>query len=311
MTDRNKGILFAATTAMIWGLLVIAIKVSLNYLDPISITWMRFLFAFGALAVFFMLREPKQLSMIKGPPKWALIAGVALGINYVCYISGLQYTSPSNAQVIIQIAPLLLVVVGLVIYREKVSFWQRLGLITAVVGFALFYRDQISQLIGKESTYNQGVLWVVVAALAWVVFASLQKKMVQKHSAQGLNMIIFLVPAVLLIPWVSWTGIASMNWQGWLMILYLSVNTLLAYGLLAESFRYIPANTVGIIVTVNPIITMLAMAALAYLEVSWIGMESISLLGVLGACLVVTGAILASLSPKVLGKMKQARLKSA
>ena len=79
MTNRNKGIVFAATTAMIWGLLVIALKVSLNYLDPISITWMRFLIAFGALAVFFMVRDPNQLRMIKGPPKLALVAGVALG----------------------------------------------------------------------------------------------------------------------------------------------------------------------------------------------------------------------------------------
>ena len=90
----------------------------------------------------------------------------------------------------------------------------------------------------------------------------------------------------------------------WLILLFLGVNTLLAYGFLAEAFKYLEANKVGIIITLNPMITIVAMLTLTYLEVSWIEPERISAWGILGALLVVSGAILAVRSAKPKEKIK-------
>ncbi len=293
MTNRNKGILYALSAALMWGFLAISLKVTLNHVPPLTIVWMRFTVAFLVLWAVLFLKERSALQVLKKPPPLAILAAVALTFNYIGYIKGLDLTSPSNAQVIIQLAPLLLVVVGLIIYKEKVSAHQIIGFLIALLGFGVFYQDQIGQLLGSPDNYNAGVTWVVGAALAWVLFASLQKGLVQKFHAQGLNLLIYLIPVVLLIPWVDFEVVVSLSLPLWALMIFLGLNTLLAYGAIAEAFRFLPANKVGIIVTINPIITIVTMGLLTSIGVSWIEPERISLYGFLGAILILAGVITA------------------
>lgn len=293
MTNRNKGILYALSAALVWGFLAISLKVTLNHVPPLTIVWMRFTVAFLVLWAVLFLKERSALQVLKKPPPLAILAAVALTFNYIGYIKGLDLTSPSNAQVIIQLAPLLLVVVGLIIYKEKVSAHQIMGFLIALLGFGVFYQDQIGQLLGSPDNYNAGVTWVVGAALAWVLFASLQKGLVQKFHAQGLNLLIYLIPVVLLIPWVDFEVVVSLSLPLWALMIFLGLNTLLAYGAIAEAFRFLPANKVGIIVTINPIITIVTMGLLTSIGVSWIEPQRISLYGFLGAILILAGVITA------------------
>ncbi len=293
MTNRNKGILYALSAALVWGFLAISLKVTLNYVPPLTIVWMRFTVAFLVLWAVLFLKERSALQVLKKPPPLAILAAVALTFNYIGYIKGLDLTTPSNAQVIIQLAPLLLVVVGLIIYKEKVSAHQIFGFVVALFGFGVFYRDQISQLLGSPDNYNTGVTWVVGSALAWVLFASLQKGLVQKFHAQGLNLLIYLIPVILLIPWVDFEVVVSLSLPLWALMIFLGLNTLLAYGAIAEAFRFLPANKVGIIVTINPIITIVTMGLLTSIGVSWIEPQRISLYGFLGAILILAGVITA------------------
>ncbi len=293
MTNRNKGILYALSAALMWGFLAISLKVTLNHVPPLTIVWMRFTVAFLVLWAVLFLKERSALQVLKKPPPLAILAAVALTFNYIGYIKGLDLTSPSNAQLIIQLAPLLLVVVGLIIYKEKVSAHQIMGFLIALLGFGVFYQDQIGQLLGSPDNYNAGVTWVVGAALAWVLFASLQKGLVQKFHAQGLNLLIYLIPVVLLIPWVDFEVVVSLSLPLWALMIFLGLNTLLAYGAIAEAFRFLPANKVGIIVTINPIITIVTMGLLTSIGVSWIEPQRISLYGFLGAILILAGVITA------------------
>ncbi len=298
MTDRNKGILYALSAALIWGFLAISLKVALDYVPSLTIVWMRFTVAFILLWIILYFKERAALKVLRKPPWLAMVAAIGLAFNYIGYIKGLDLTSPSNAQIIIQLAPLLLIVVGLVIYKEKVSARQIFGFIVALFGFGIFYRDQISQLLGSPDNYNAGVAWVVGAALSWVVFASLQKTLVKTFHAQGLNLLIYLVPAILTLPWVDFGVIANLSWKLWILMIFLGLNTLLAYGAIAEAFRFLPANKVGIIVTINPIITIVSMGLLTSLGVNWIEPQRISFYGYLGASLILIGVISAIIVQK-------------
>jgi len=291
MTNRTKGILYALSAAFVWGFLAISLKVALDFVPPLTIVWLRFLVAFIVLWIVLLFKERSALKVLNNPPLLAIVAAVGLAFNYIGYIKGLDLTSPSNAQVIIQLAPLLLVVVGLVIYKEKISARQFLGFAVSLIGFGVFYRDQISQFLGSPDHYNAGVFWVIGAALAWVLFASIQKGLVQKFHAQGLNLLIYLVPSILLIPWIDFNVIVSLTWQLWAFMIFLGLNTILAYGAIAEALRFIPANKIGIILTINPIITIVTMGFLTSIGVSWIEPERISFYGFLGAALILIGVI--------------------
>ena len=298
MTNRNRGIMYAASAALMWGFLAITLKVALDYAPPVTIVWMRFVIAFIVLVVVLYIRQPAALSVLRKPPWLGIVAALGLTFNYIGYVTGLDLTTPSNAQVVIQIAPLLLALVGLVIYRERLSPIQTTGFIVAIAGFAVFYRDQIKNLLGSAEAYQSGILWVIAAALAWVLFAALQKKLIAKYHAQGLNALIYLVPVLLIWPLVDFQVIMGFSWKLWALMIFLGLNTLLAYGAIAEAFRYIPANKVGIIIIVNPLITIVTMSFLAYLEVSWIQPERISMLGIVGAFMILIGVTLSVLKKK-------------
>ena len=135
MKDQTKGIIYALTTALFWGFLAIALKVAVRAVEPFTIVWIRFTFAFAFLFIVFMITDRKQLRILIRPPFKLVIAAVALGINYIGFMLGIKYTSPSNAQVIIQVGQILLAIAGFVLFKEKLRKRQLVGFAIVVIGF--------------------------------------------------------------------------------------------------------------------------------------------------------------------------------
>lgn len=298
-SKRIYGILYAATAALVWGFLAIFIKISLNDVSPTIVVWFRFSVAFGILFAFFMVKDRAKVAIFKRPPVLLILAALSLTINYLSFAKGIQLTSPNNAQIFIQLGPILLAVVGILVYKERLSPRQVLGFLLAGAGLTFFFRDQLRNLLGSEDIYINGVLWVILAALAWTTYAALQKKLVQKFHAQQLNLIIFGLPMVLLLPTIDFKIFIDFTPGLWVLLICLGVITIIAYGCLAEAFKYIEANKISVIITLNPIITFSAMAILGYLQVDWIEAEVVSLYGISGALLVILGAIMVVLPKKL------------
>jgi len=299
--DPNKriyGILYAATAALFWGFLAIFIKVTLNDVAPVVVVWFRFGIAFALLSVYFLKTDKKKFQIIKKPPLLLIIAALGLTINYISFVNGINLTTPGNGQIFIQIGPILLAVIGVIIFKERLSRRQIFGFGVAGAGLTFFYRDQLQNLLGNEDAYIVGVLWLILAAVAWTVFASLQKKLVQKFHAQQLNLIIFGLPMVILLPFVDFSIFTSFSPGLWILLIFLGINTIVAYGCLTEAFKYIEANKISVIVTLNPIITFIAMTILGSMQLDWINAEVITIYGVFGAFLVISGAVMVVLPKK-------------
>lgn len=292
LTAKFKGVIFASITSILWGFLAIALKVSLTDLRPVDITWARFSIAFIILAAYFLIADRSQLKIIKNPPVLLIIAALCLGLNYLGFISGVKYTSPGIAQVFIQLGPVLLALAGFTIYKEKVNLFQLIGFIMVVSGLILFYQEQLSSLPGHKNIFNRGITWIIIGAIAWAGYAISQKRLVKIYPPMQLNIIIFGLPGVLYTPFVSYSTLLEISFKYWLLIIFLGLNTLAAYGSLALALKYLAANKVSVIITQNPIITFITMAILGALEVSWIQPENFTFLTICGAMLVIIGAVL-------------------
>jgi drug/metabolite transporter (DMT)-like permease len=208
-------------------------------------------------------------------------------------MQGVNFTSPGNTQIIIQLGPVLLALVGVLIYKEKLSRTQMMGFAMAGIGFFIFYYNQLANFLKDRESFNAGVLYIVIGAICWVIFASIQKKFVQKYPAQQLNLVIYGIPVLMFLPFVEFHPFETLNIGQWILLIFLGVNTLVAYGSLAAALKYVEANKVSIIITLNPIITFIAMFILEILDVTWIKPELINFYGFMGALLVLMGAILA------------------
>ena len=124
------GLMLALVTAACWATLPVALKLSLQVIDPLTLTWFRF--AFAAVFMLIWLGRKRQLAPIAalgGRHRVLLVAATVLLVgNYVGYILGAQYTTPGNAQLLIQLAPLLMAVGGVLIFKEHFLPGQWLGL---------------------------------------------------------------------------------------------------------------------------------------------------------------------------------------
>src|SRR6478752_6408354 len=92
------GLAMAMVTALSWATLPVALKITLEQLDPYTLTWFRFLVAAFAMAVFVGARGGFSSFAGLGAPRWGLLALAALGLigNYVFYLLGVQHTTPGN-----------------------------------------------------------------------------------------------------------------------------------------------------------------------------------------------------------------------
>jgi drug/metabolite transporter (DMT)-like permease len=294
----NKGIYYASFTALLWGFLAIAIKVSLYELPPLTVSWIRFVIAFLMLSSYFLLVDRTKFSIIKKAPLFGILAGVFLGFNYLGFISGINLTSPSIGQIFIQTGPVLLAIAGFALFKEKVNLRQGLGLGIVVIGLLVFYNEQIQNIAGGLASYKKGVVLILLGALSWSLYAVFQKLAVRNYDPMQLNLIIFGLPAILYIPLVDFSAFSTLSLGGWMLVLFLGFNTLAAYGSLAYALKYLEANKISVIITVNPLITFAVMAWLSKKEVSWIEPETFTWLTIGGAMLVLLGVILTVIRKK-------------
>lgn len=292
MQDYTKGIIYASITAIFWGFLAIALKVAVREVEPATIVWFRFVVAFIMLSVWQLAKNPSSFKILKKPPFLLIIAGIALSWNYMGYMLGIDYTTPSNAQLFIQTGPITLAIAGFVFFKEKLKRNQVIGFSVAIIGFSFFYRDQLSAFFDSQEKYNLGVLLTLSGAIAWATYAILQKQLVTKFSTQSLNLFLFGFPAIIYLPFINLAPLFQLHWTWWLLLVFLGANTFIAYTCLAQALKYLEANKVSIIIIINPMITFITMGILTKLNVDWVAHERFTMFTILGAALVFSGAIL-------------------
>lgn len=282
-------------TLFLWGVLPILLKLGLNYYSVGTIAWFRFFFSFLILFLFLsMIRS--DFGILRHPPVIGIFGGTALAANYFGMTQGIHFSGPSNAAVIIQIAPVLLVVAGVVLFRETIGSRQLVGMAVATVGFYLFYLDRVGNAQNNVH-YSIANRWVIFAAVVWVLYMICQKRLSVKYSAQTLNLLVYAVAAVVLVPLVEWTELLKGGFAGWLLLIGLGLNTLLAYGALAEAVECIPLSLISILITLNPLITLGGMWILTALGIGALQAENISWSGYLGGIIAVCGVVFVVASP--------------
>ena len=277
-------------TVSLWGVLPIFLKLGLNYYSAGTIVWFRFSFSFLVL-LFFLFISRSDFRILRHPPIIGILGGAALAANYFGMTQGVHLSGASNAAIIIQTAPLLLVVAGVIFFKETIRLRQLVGIAIAIIGFYLFYLDR-SGNAANNFDYSVANEWVLFAATLWALYMICQKQLSIKFSAQSINLLVYAVGMVVLIPLVEWSEFIEGGTMGWFLLITLGLNTLLAYGALAEAVECIPLSLISILITLNPLITLSGMWVLTTFGVGLLPAENISWHGYLGGIIAVSGVVL-------------------
>ena len=293
--ERNpnyvRGIFFVLVTTLLWGFLPIILKLALTQFSAGTIAWFRFLFAFTILFLILSCNGSRPSGILFKPPLLGILAGASLSANYFGMTEAVNLSSPSNAAILIQLAPVMLAIVGVLFFRERLTRRQLIGFVVAGAGFYLFYLDQ-QENVKNLDLYSSATMYLVFAAAVWVLYISCQKILSRSFGAQILNLLVYGVAAVVLVPKVHWAEFSDIGWKAWTVLVVLGINTLLAYGALAESVKYVPLTIISPIITLNPLITISGMLILPQFSSGRLIPEIIGQWGYFGAITAVAGVLL-------------------
>lgn len=287
------GLVLSLLTALLWGILPIALAIALQVLDVYTVIWFRFLVSFLLLGVYLGIRGklPKLEQLRSASWKLLAIATLFLGINYFLFMQGLALTSPANAEVLIQLSTLLLGFGGLVIFKERYRLYQWIGVSVMICGYILFFREQLANLITAPGTYILGSVLIALGATSWAIYALAQKQLLQSLSSPSIMLIIYGGCALLFTPLAKIQSLFILDSFHLLILVFCGLNTLIAYGAFAESLEHWEASRVSAVIALAPIVTLISVAVVSVIAPNWIPSENFTSIAILGAGLVVTGSV--------------------
>lgn len=294
------GLGLAATTTVLWATLPIALKVVLLKLDSASIIAVRFAISAAILAVALGASGKLPRFADLNGRRWILlvVATVFLAANYHAYMLGLDWTTAANAQVLIQLAPLLFALGGIFAFGEYFNRVQWFGLIVLAVGLALFSWDQLSAFIDELDRYLAGSAMIVVAAVTWAVYGMAQKQLLLWWPSPSIMLCLYAGCALLFAPWTDVVAVARLDPMTLATLLYCSLNTLVAYGCFAESLAHWEASRVSAVLALTPLTTLVLVWVTSQVAPAWIEPERLGWSSLAGAGLVVVGSVLVSLGQR-------------
>ncbi len=258
------GASFAATTMALWAVLPFALSSALRRVDPVTLTWARFALSSAALFGWLALRrELPALRKLAGGG-WRLLALSVLGLagNYIAYLVGLHRTSPASAQVLIQLAQVLLSLGGIFVFGERFTRIQWTGFAVLVAGLVGFSWAQLAQLAADFERYASGVALIVFAAFVWAGYGLAQKQLLVRLGAQPLMLLIYAGCALCFTPFAHASQLTALDARGWALVAFCAANTLVGYGALAAALAHWEASRVSALLALGPLFT-LAIASLA------------------------------------------------
>lgn len=224
----------------------------------------------GALLLLPLLLGKRDSLRFSGR-EWARLvaSGAALGLNWVLLFLAYQYVSVAVASLCNYLAPILVILVSPIFFREKLTI--RAGICAAM---ALDGMLCISGVIGSGSAADpRGLALALAAALLYAALVILNKKMT---SPDGPRTVIQLaVSGLVAAPYAAATGgfaAADMTVRGWVFLAVVCVvHTGLAYLLYFGGLRRLPAQTASLCSFVDPLTAVLTSALLLGEPLGWTG----------------------------------------
>lgn len=299
-TRTLYGLVLSLVTAIMWGILPVFLSLSLQKMDVLTVTWYRF--AVAAVIVLFTLLVTRQLPKRRQhtlPVNLMLmLACISLLANYVAYLAGLDLLNPESSQVLIQLAPFLLMLGGVFFFKESFSHVQKIGAAVLLGGLLMFFNNKIDVLFSQVGDYTLGVFVMIFAAVTWAMYALIQKRLLHNLTPKQMTLYMYSFGTIALLPFCDVSLITQLNSLQLFALGFCCFNTLIAYGAFTEALHVWQASKVSAVIATAPIFTFLSMYFAVIVWPEHFVSSDLNLIAYLGAMFVVGGSIVTALGKR-------------
>ena len=256
------GLIFISVAVLFWGMLPIALKLSGAFIDPVTLTWFRFLVALlVSILIQWSAGSLKQFAALDAKVWLRLVlAGMFLMLNYVSFVYSLDYLAPGAAQLNFQTSPFFLAFGGVLFFKERLNAVQLSCFATLALGMLMFFHPNLNYSATNNHQIWIGVMIIQFSALSWTSYALLQKSLLNRLSPANVLLVIYALGIFVMAPFSDFSQFADMDSFEWQIALFCAANTLIAYGCFGQSMKYWPTAQVSAMLALTPVFSFSATA---------------------------------------------------
>ena len=229
---------------------IIVARGGVEYVPPISLAFWRWLTVFLILSPFFfgeILKKRKNFNK----EFWKLFFLGSMGCG-VCgafpFIAGMT-TTMANMGIIYTSSPIFIIILSVMLFRDKINFSRILGLIACLIGvLTIISKGKIDLLLNLKFTY--GDLWMVGAAIGWAVYSIYLLNWKSNFSLMARFTLIAFFGAISLLPFYILEEIyffnTNFNNNFFFWVLFAAISPgIIAFTLYTRVQKYVGASLAG------------------------------------------------------------------
>lgn len=249
----KKSVFYVLMCYILWGLLPIFWKL-LNALDPVYILCSRIVWAlvFCFIILLFKKEIPAIIKAINNRRLFIYLAicGVFLTINWGSYIWAVNSEHVLDASLAYFINPIISVILGFFLYKEKLSLLQWLSVITALIGIII-------------PIISQGAFpWLaLIIGGSFSLYSAFKKKVYM--SSEGSNFIEtlaiapFALAAIVIFEAKGMGAYGTLRGTEYMLLPLSGIVTSIPLLFFSAGIKNIPMSLSGILMYINPTLQFL------------------------------------------------------
>lgn len=290
LPENMAGTVYIFISALMYATLPIMAKVVYSTgIEPLYLFWLRYLFAFIMIAGYFLLTKQGPVISVS---RMVIFQGLLVVLSGVFYFISLKYLAAGMCSIIFFTHPVIVSVLALVIFREKVVPRLLLGLLLAVTGIFMISGTLGNSIINLPA---KGLIYCILSCLTYAGYLLAGQKNLASSSPLSMAST-FAFLGIVLVPLFfgrSAGFFTSVSMLQLLLILAMAlINTILPMFFLLSGVKKIGASRGSLISSVEPVLTII----IAYLALG----EVLAPIQLAGSALVFVSIILALPSePKI------------
>jgi drug/metabolite transporter (DMT)-like permease len=283
---KAKAVLFTLLAGVLWGTSFPVIKVGLDYMDPYTFVFLRFLVASVIMVLIMVIA--KKMKFPSKQKKLILFLGVINGVAYVMQYVGMNYTTAAKAALFVSLNVVWVAMMSFKVFGEKLGTRKMLGVLAALVGIVFLTTNLDISLLTEGQLV--GDLLLLATGIVWAIFIVYNKNLATDGNSVLPSLTWILLGTLLpMLPFIFLPGsqTVALPLQAWLAIIYTAVACwIIPFYLFMEGLKSISPSTSTIL--------QLSQVVVAAIISSMVLGEAFTLVSVAGALFIILATLLVS-----------------
>jgi len=231
----------------------------------------------GAAAIFWLISLFLPKEHIERRDLLTIIVCGLLGfvISQTLTAWALDYTTPVYYSLIAALTPVAVMLMAALFISERITAKGAVGVVLGIGG-ALLMLFMSWQGSGTGKNDLLGIFLTILSLLTWAIYLIATRKVSQKYSPVAQMKWIFLVSALVTVPWALITEpiqplySSAWEWSGMIEMAFIVLfATVLGYFMIPYAMKRLQATTVSIYTNLQPVVASLIAIAIGQDVLTW------------------------------------------